>query len=356
MAKRNALCPLCRQLPCWLSLNTSVRPQPTPTLVEELLTQCQEGKQRGAWVKIGIAARFAQDLRLMFEPAQTLPFSEQEEYRRAFWSLYLLDRLVTCGRARPPIFNDASITVQLPCTEKAFRMSQWERTERLEAYMSNRVLQSPHPSPFSRAIITAALLSRCSQYVIQAQCGGNDAPPWDAKSDYASINSSLLYLETHMDLQQSVPDIMNAATNDGQVDFNSAELLVVAQVLHHLCYCILNHYFLLRQRLSGSSTRIPPSFQINSLHVGLYHAQELNKVLKSAQEAGCMVMSSFLTYSCLVSATVHAVYRHSDIPSVREQAIQDLSFSLSFLQKQARYWPNAVTIVSARFVCPGKLN
>ena len=283
----------------------------------------------------------------MFEPSQALPFSEQEEYRRTFWSVYLLDRLVTCGRARPPIFSDANITVQLPCSENSFRLSRWEQTEKLEAYMSNRVLQSPHPSPFARVIITAALLSRCSQYVIQAQCGSNDSPPWDAKSDYASINSSLLYLETHIDLQQSVPDIMDAVTNDGHTDFNSAEPLVVSQVLHHLCYCILNHYFLLRQRLACSSTGLPTSFQMNSLQVGLFHAQELNKVLKSALEAGCMAMSSFLSYGCLMSATVHAVYRHLDIPSVREQAIQDLNFNLSFLQRQAQYWPNAVTMVGS---------
>ncbi|KIW45759.1 uncharacterized protein PV06_04117 [Exophiala oligosperma] len=46
-----------------------------------------EGRQRKAWVKIGIAAKFAQDLRLMFEPASSLAFSEQEESRRAFWSI-----------------------------------------------------------------------------------------------------------------------------------------------------------------------------------------------------------------------------------------------------------------------------
>lgn len=186
---------------------------------------------------------------------------------------------MTCGRARPPIFSDANITLQLPCSEHSFKMSRWEQTEKLEAFLCHRVLRSPRPSPFAQVIITAALLGRCSQYAIQAQSDSNDSPPWDAKSDYTSIYSSLLYLETHLDLYQSVPAIINTVSNDGQPDFNSAELLVVSQVLHHLCYCILNHYFLLREKLSRSSAGWPTSFHINSLHVGLYHAQELNRKL-----------------------------------------------------------------------------
>lgn len=282
----------------------------------------------------------------MFEPVSSLPCAEQEESRRAFWSIYLLDKLMTCGRGRPPVFADASIIVQLPCSENSFSQNRWEETEELEAYVSNRVPRSPQPSPFSRVIIISAILSRCSQYAIQAHPDTQNLPPWDIRSDYTSINASLIYLESHVNWHQPVRDVIKAVKIDGQRDFNAAELVIVSQVLHHLCYCILNHYFLLRQRLSYSSARLPASFIINSLQVGLYHAQKLNETLRSALDAGCMVNSSFLSYSCLVSATIHGVYRHSDSAPVREQATKDLKFNLSFLQRQARDWPNSATIVS----------
>lgn len=282
----------------------------------------------------------------MFEPSPELPLSEQEEHRRAFWSIYLLDRLMTCGRARPPVFNDSTISLQLPCSEQAFRTGVWEQSEELNVYTSNRLLQFIQPSPFSRVIIISALLSQCSRYALQSESDNYGLPPWDTKSDYTAISSSLLYLESHVDWTQSIQDLLKDVTENDQPDLNTLEHVIVSQVLHHLCYCILNHYFLLRRRLSLISTRIPVSFSINSLYINLYHAQELNRVMKTASRAGCMLISSFLSYACLISATVHAVYRHSETASVRERAAKDLNFNLTFLQRQAQYWPNAVTMLN----------
>ncbi|KAK6371416.1 hypothetical protein LTS17_009147 [Exophiala oligosperma] len=168
---------------------------------------------RKAWVKIGIAAKFAQDLRLMFEPASSLAFSEQEESRRAFWSIYLLDKLMTCGRARPPVFTDGNVLVQIPCTEIAFLQNQWEETDEVEAYLTNRVPQCSEPSPFSRVIIIPAILSRCSQYAIQARRNSHALPPWDVSSQYTSINSSLIYLESHVNWHQPVREITSSFKN-----------------------------------------------------------------------------------------------------------------------------------------------
>lgn len=284
----------------------------------------------------------------MFEPPSSLPFSEQEETRRAFWSIYLLDKLMKCGRARPSVFADSSVLVQLPCSESAFRESRWEESEELEAYISNRVPRSSPPSPMSRVIIISAFLGRCSQYTIQARRESHNLLPWDTNSEYTSITSSLIYLESHVNWQQPLRDMI--PSSGGQQDLNAAELLVVAQVLHHLCYCILNHFFLLRQMLAFScnSTRLPASFLANSLQSGLYHAQELNQVLRSSLDAGCMANSSFLSYGCLVSATIHGAYRHSSNAAVREQASKDLKFNVDFLKKQAGFWPNSATIVG----CP----
>lgn len=281
----------------------------------------------------------------MFEPSPELPLCEQEEHRRAFWSIYLLDRLMTCGRARPPVFDDSTISLQLPCSELAFRTGVWEQSEELNVYTSNRSLQCIQPSPFSRVVIISALLSQCSRYAIQSESDNYGLPPWDKNSEYTAISSSLLYLESHVDWTQPSPDTPHAVLENERLDLNTFEHVIVSQILHHLCYCILNHYFLLRRRLNLISTRIPVSFSINSLYINLYHAQELNRVMKTALQTGYKVISSFLSYACLISATIHAVYRHSDTESVRERAAKDLDFNLTFLQRQAQYWPNAVTIL-----------
>lgn len=46
---------------------------------------------------------------------------------------------MTCGRARPPVFTDGNVLVQIPCTETAFLQNQWEETDKVEAYLTNRV-------------------------------------------------------------------------------------------------------------------------------------------------------------------------------------------------------------------------
>lgn len=80
-----------------------------------------DGRTSSAWLKIGLAVRIAQDLQLMKEPKATLPAIEQEERRRAFWSIFLLDRLVSCGQGRPPAISDEDCLVQLPCDQRTFR-------------------------------------------------------------------------------------------------------------------------------------------------------------------------------------------------------------------------------------------
>ncbi|PCD26111.1 hypothetical protein AU210_012543 [Fusarium oxysporum f. sp. radicis-cucumerinum] len=52
-----------------------------------------------AWVKIGLAVRIAQDLRLMMNDLTTMGNAEKEERRRVFWSVYTLDRLASCARS-----------------------------------------------------------------------------------------------------------------------------------------------------------------------------------------------------------------------------------------------------------------
>jgi hypothetical protein len=59
------------------------------------VTRVLDCKHRAAWLKIGLAARYAQALNLTLEPSELLSQADQEEHRRAYWSVYLLDKLVS---------------------------------------------------------------------------------------------------------------------------------------------------------------------------------------------------------------------------------------------------------------------
>lgn len=83
-----------------------------------MLTSTVCGQHRLGWVKIGLAVRFAQGLRLNVEPDPNIPVWEQEEQRRVFWSAYIMDKFVSCCRGRAPSILDVDCTVTLPATNQ----------------------------------------------------------------------------------------------------------------------------------------------------------------------------------------------------------------------------------------------
>lgn len=307
-----------------------------------------EGKQRGAWVKLGLAARLAQALGLTSEPSTKLSFAEQEEYRRTFWSVYLLDRLVTCGRARPPAFPDSVCSVSLPCLEQAFADNVHERTERLAKYARLGISNPAAPSPFARVVITASVLSKCTQYVIQGADADSPVPPWDAGSEFQKISSDLLYLESQLQFQRPLRDAVDACRSAAPGEHHSVEPLVLSYAIHHVCHCILNHFCLLRNKLKSYSANPPHSFIRQTLLSGQAHATSLTQLLRDAVEMGCAVRSSFLGYCCLTAAIIHSVNWDAGSSNLQQQSLRDIDFSYQFLERNAAKWPSWGTMVSQR--------
>ncbi|KFY72243.1 hypothetical protein V499_07610 [Pseudogymnoascus sp. VKM F-103] len=94
------------------------------------------GRRHPGWLKIGMAVRIAQDLCLMMEPDSSLSYADQEERRRVFWSIYLLDKFCSCGRTRAAAITDAQCRVQLPCDEATFENGEWKKTPTLDELLS----------------------------------------------------------------------------------------------------------------------------------------------------------------------------------------------------------------------------
>src|ERR1700709_621108 len=125
-----------------------------------LISIAGHSRHGSAWIKIGLSVRMAQDLRLMMDVNMNIQPAEQEERRRVFWSLYVLDRIVSCGRARPPAILEASCQLQLPCDEKVWRTGAWQNTNRLDQLSNKTLLNKSNLSPFGSIVIMAYILSR----------------------------------------------------------------------------------------------------------------------------------------------------------------------------------------------------
>lgn len=155
------------------------------------------GRTSSGWLKIGLAVRICQDLQLMKEPSPMLPIIEQEERRRVFWSVYLLDKLVSCGKSRPPAIADEDCHVQLPCEEGVFRSGTWKQTATFHQLLNWDADLGTIRGHFTLAILVASALGRCARYVLHER-ETDDMLPWDSRSEFAAINSFLLLIEQHL--------------------------------------------------------------------------------------------------------------------------------------------------------------
>lgn len=305
---------------------------------------CKHGT---AWIKIGVAVSMAQALHMMTEPPTTLSFSAQEERRRTLWSVYLLDKLATCGRHRPSLFLDQTIQLQLPCSEHAFETSTREEVATLEDFPSLTDSQIGNLKSLAPTVALVSILSQAANYAFEQNKSGGQKAPWDHTSEYQIILSQLTRFETFFDCYGDMQEhIINSLPPQHETLAHVTESTIFSYVLYHLCYCLLQHPFLLRRRLEKCGMRIPTSFLAQAISSCSNHAQELSQTLTNARRAQYKVSATFFNYTSLVAGSIHSLFQHSPDGLTRLKSVEALHGSLAHLDERARYWKN-----SGRMVC-----
>ncbi|KAK7217827.1 hypothetical protein V2G26_005830 [Clonostachys chloroleuca] len=303
------------------------------------------GRTSSGWLKIGLSVRIAQDLELMEEPSCTSSIVEQEERRRTFWSIYLLDKLVSCGRSRPPAIADEDCRLRLPCDEEAFRQGSLQKMATLYQ-VSNWTADSERiGGNFALTILAASALGRCARYVLH-QRDADELAPWDQRSEFASINTYLLLVSHHLRIEStSVDDIVQAHTKpDGSLDYQDAAHVVFSFAVFHLCYCLLNHPILLRLRVQKMSYRVPPNFLRRSLQTSCEHASNAIELVHKASAAGFPIRPSFYAYATTVAGSIIMMAIRSGEQSTIQMAseLQEKNQqALMILEEMGRVWEHA---------------
>lgn len=306
-------------------------------------------------MKIGLAARVSQAMGLMQEPGSWLPTVEQEERRRTFWSVYILDKLISCGRSRPQIIYDHDCQLQLPCKEDMFRNSKAEMTLTLHRLSDWNTDLTDGPGPFTLVVFMSSILGRCTRYL----CGErDDIPPWDTKSEYSTIGTRLLLFESYakMDTATGLDAILMSTSQDPQTGIVDQQRLghhIFAHVLFHLCHCLLNHPFLLYLCCKPLRSKVPRSFLARALQTGVEHATLLIEFLETACQSGIRTESSFYSYCVAIAGGIHSIASHAEqsslsgSPSDMKRQVQR---DLSILDRLAKFWTNAANMVG-HFQC-----
>lgn len=274
-------------------------------------------------------------------------FSHAEERRRTFWSIYILDRLVSCGRARPPAILEASCQLQLPCNEDVWRSGQWQKTQTLEGFSNRRLSDARDYSPFALVVLTTYALSRSAQYQLQQYNIRSKDPPWDPKSDFASIMSDLLYLESHFDFDRPATEIVKQILGPGgPIKQSHAGPTIFAHAMFYLSNCLLNHPFLVRRRLELSEVKgSTTSFLSRTFASSREYATRLINLLDETSGAGLVVLTSFYGYCAVIAGSIHGLYCHAADADIALESFQLLQKCTTFLDGLSCYWRNCSNMV-----------
>lgn len=285
----------------------------------------------------------------MIEPDPLLPPIEQEERRRVFWSFYVIDKLIACGRERPPAILDEECKLQLPCNESAFiegRHQQSLTLEQLASESSSPPSLSP-ASTFALLVLMSSTFGKVVQYTLSEHKYLKQGLPWDPKSQFSNICFTLLQMESIYGLGEPlIGRIQKEFVVDGKHHEHKAAPLVYAHALFHTCHCLLHHPFLLRQRLARLETRAPLSFLTRALDTCRSHAMSLTTLIKDVKAIGFTTTAPFYAYFNFLTGTIHALFLHSNDDPTRIAAEGAFASCLQNLRELSVAWPHAGQMVS----------
>ncbi|KAF4461510.1 hypothetical protein FALBO_11696 [Fusarium albosuccineum] len=297
------------------------------------------------WLRLGLAIRLSQDVDLMSEPSCFFIPTEREERRRTFWSIYLVDKLISCARSRPAAIADEDCSLRLPCNEDVFqeRGEDGENVPTLRQVLSWDVPLAHPPSPFGLAVVATSIFGRCTKYA-HGRTGSETLPPLDPQSDFASTNASLLLLESYLkNHDQPILDLIRDGPQaGGNIDEKQVGHLIFSHVLFHLCYCLLNHPFLIRLRLRPIAARVPKSFTSNAYHAAQENARKLTDLLVAGTCGAVPMESSFYTYCTSIAAGIHALAlgaQHQGVDVDQYDSQRYYQQCIEVLERLGRRWP-----------------
>ncbi|KAH6672097.1 fungal-specific transcription factor domain-containing protein [Halenospora varia] len=271
------------------------------------------GNEHQAWLRLGIAIRVAQALRLWSEDAYLEENTiDAETKRRTFWCCFVLDRLLANGNDRPMTFVASSITTRLPATSQDFLLGRTTMTGTLES------ANSASDSLFAATIRLMNILGR---FIDWSGAGGRHSDhrcPWVADMPIASFQNDLDRWE------ESLPSHMKL--NDHNFSAHTAASEGLGFAFMHLMYfnalCHLHREYL---PLAPPATHDPgngpcdgpkllpspenPGWWVKSIRKGVSSAKNISDIYSAMiQQHGISGWVQPLLGYCLVTSSTFHIF------------------------------------------------
>lgn len=298
-------------------------------------------------MKFGLSIRFAQTLNLGREPDPSILPIEAEERRHTFWSVYILDKLGSCGRSRPPALLDSDCTCVLPLSRP---------TRQQELHLRSPTLQSirdiPSQPPLASTDYFALIIYMVSIFGDVTRWAFNHSTidtrlPWDSRSRFARINGMLTSFESYSEAcDGNFADIIDRDfVHGGILDERAACHFSCAHVFYHVNQCLLHHPFLLRQHLKHVLVKVPVNFLRGAVAKSREHAVHLTAILNVLQQRGCRTYPSIYGYAAGVAGMIHRLHARNTLSTQNSAMEVDWRACVQFLDQEPVHWESYRRIV-----------
>jgi hypothetical protein len=276
-----------------------------------------------------------------------MPPSELEERYYTFWSVYLLDRLISCGRNRPPSLLDSDCTIRLPSNlHSVHNDSRIERPTLAEIHDIPGTALLEETDHFALTIFMVSALGCVVRWAFK-HSRTKPYLPWDSRSEFSRINGILLSFESYSDAcDGNFTDVLNQKfVINGVLDVRAASHFTYSHVIYHVNQLLLHHPFLLRQHLRAHGIKIPAGFCREAIRKSNEHASHLTAILRTLQQRGCTIHPSFYGYAAILAGQIHRLHFKDSDSLVRTEAKSQWEACLQFLDQEPMHWESYRTMV-----------
>ena len=224
---------------------------------------------------------------------------ERETRRRLFWSVYLMDRFITCGSRRPCLIADHSIVLRLPSwsPHAAGLNMEGELFHVGPNIQYSADSRRKTPSAASLLIDITCILGVTNRYLAAGGVKGDSHFPWHALSNLSKIRQEL--------------DIWAAGTQDVFASIEAlfghpeSTTLLMSKLIYHLVHCLIYRPFLPIDLVELRGTGQHQSWQIEATNLCFSHSNAIAELVELGRNSPLVEWPAFVGYCVCTAGTVH---------------------------------------------------
>ncbi|KAK6374018.1 hypothetical protein LTS17_007988 [Exophiala oligosperma] len=275
-----------------------------------------------------------------------MPPTHREERRQLFWSVYMIDRYVSCTRQKFPIIRDGECLVRLPGNGEAPADGRDGKGGLLSQLTTPSKHKSFEPNQYSLLVLMTSIMGSTARYMLSDYHMNDREAPWDRHSQYLSICTNLLYFESFTNTSAPLRQILGSDMflANGRINQPKAGHTIFTHMIFHFCHCLLNHPFLLRRKVDSTRLNVPMTWMMNALKSGLEHARLLSQLVKEAEDCGFAIQASFHAYFLLIAGSILALYSNSSDARVKQEARHYFLWDLGSLEGAGKHFPRTLLV------------